>query len=1192
MDKTAIKNFAINARRKLIADTKLKAAMLGITEEGIASKLATSTSEIEYYVDDRNPITGSDIGKRQRLVTELLQRATNSDLKTAFNDLVEEIAYTWFNRLIAIRFMEVNDYLPSRTRVLSSSQGRHEPDIMIDPIVLEPYLGHFTDEELDLIKVAQETELTTDMDRLYRMLFIKQANALYKNLPHLFEKTNDYAELLFTPNYHDGVIQQLITTIPVADFDVAQGGQVEIIGWLYQYYNTEPKNNVISTPKAHKFRNTEIASATQIFTPDWIVKYMVENSLGKLWVEHLISIGDNRSEIEIANSFNWNYYVKDAPQSEEIQNIVITDQSLSNHTLATIKVIDPAMGSGHILVYAFEVLITIYQSEGFSKRDAVKEIITKNLNGLDIDNRAFQLTYFSIMMKARQYDRRALSNIKSINVFGIPSISEANENFNILLTQLENNNAKILKKLLIDFSDGKEIGSLIAEPNVGYSALNENLSQLNQRQLSFELIPLIEKAEKVLQVAQLLKQSYDVVITNPPYMGSSRMSQKLKKFAEKNHPDTKSDLFSMFIERWNQALKSNGFNAMVTMQSWMFLSSFEKMRKNILNKYVISSLMHMENNVMGIAFGTAVTILRNTVLPGFIGTYHQIKTKDVSTGIPESVPIAGNRYNRTNQANFSKIPGSPIAYWISEHMRSIYQDNKKLTDIYRPMVGMTTSNNKKFVFFWQEVNYENSIYISHTHPTWFPYAKGGGYRKWYGFERYFVNWKNNGLEIKKYKKFGNSLSASVRNERYYMQPGITWSAITSSRFSARILPKNHIFDSGGSAIFPNEKSTLWVLSLMNSKIMWKNLLLKNPTLNFQTSDIGTLPVIFDNNKNVVANLGKRCISYAKKDWDSFETSWDFARHPLLAHIADDKQKEVGGKLENAFGLWKVEAQQRFDQLKANEEELNRIFIDLYGLNDELTPDVADKDVSVRLADEVRDTKSFLSYFVGVVFGRYSLDVEGLIFAGGEWNSDNYQKFVPNQDNLMMLNDEHYFNDDRDIINRLKQFLEVVFGRDTLQANLDYIARIVGKKAENSEAAIRRYFVEDFFKDHKKVYQKKPIYWEFSSGRQNGFKALMYLHRYDNTELAMIRTDYLHPLQGKYETRLSQLQQLSADESMAKRKKQLERDIKHVNQQINELKSYDPIIQHLANEQISLDLDDGVSVNYSKLQDGEKVLSKI
>jgi len=1203
MDKTAIKKFAIDARQSLIEGIKLKAASLGISEAGIEGKLPISTVEIEYYKDDQNGITGQDIVKRQRLVTELTQRAKKADLTTAFHDLVEEVAYTWFNRIIAIRFMEVNNYLPSRTRVLSSTENRNEPDIMVHAKEIADQLGGFSPAEDDLIERALDTEQPVDMDAEYQMLFIKQANALNKNLPYLFEKTNDYAELLFTPNYHDGVIRHLITDVSEADFNVAVGGQVEIIGWLYQYYNTVPKDIAISMPKSHKFRDTEIASATQIFTPDWIVKYMVQNSLGKYWVKILLAKGDSRTENKIAESFGWNYYMVDAEQSASVQKTLdIANENLRGLEVTSLRIIDPSMGSGHILVYTFDLLMQIYESEGFSQREAATSIVENNLNGLDIDTRAFQLSYFAVMMKARQYNRRALTRVKSLHVYDIPGTDDLNSSdFATLIDQLTPNSAKLLSRLLADFTHGNEIGSLISEDSAHLEKLREEIMILNHNQLSFELIPLIEKTNTILDSAELLSRKYQIVITNPPYMGSSRMGKALAKFSKKYYPSSKSDLFAMFIERWNNALVPGGYNAMVTMQSWMFLSSFEKMRVHLLKNFTISNLMHMENNVMGIAFGTAVSIIRNYPPSGFIGTYHQIKTADATGKVPVTVPIIGNRFNRTNQANFAKIPGMPIAYWASENLLHDFEVGTRMGDLVDARQGLATADNNRFLKLWYEVSiseisfHSTSISSSVTsHKKWFPCNKGGAYRKWYGNYDYVVNWENDGQEIRNFTDLKGKVRSRPQNSNYYFREAITWSDITSGGFSMRYRSSGSIHNNVGMSAFSTSHiDLLLILGLMNSPVGDYLLKMLNPTIHLEIGNFNAFPINIDlfSNKHLKRKIDS-CIQLSRQDWDSFETSWDFIRHPLLTHIADDKQNMVDGKLKNAFELWETEAKDRFNQLKINEEELNRIFIDLYGLNAELTPEVANKDVSVRLADEERDIKSFLSYFIGVVFGRYSLDVGGLVFAGGKWNEANYESFVPNEDNLLLLNDADYFGDSRDIMNRLRAFLTVVLGAETVDENLSYIASVVGKKADSDEAAIRRYFVEDFFKDHKKIYQKRPIYWEFNSGKQNGFKALMYLHRYNSDELAMVRTNYLHPLQGKYELRIDQLTQLASNETVTSQKKRYEKELKHLEQQLTEIKKYDPLIQHIANQGIELDLDDGVVVNYDKLQDGTTILSKL
>ncbi|ASD33154.1 BREX-1 system adenine-specific DNA-methyltransferase PglX [Lactiplantibacillus plantarum] len=1183
MDKTAIKNFAIESRRKLIAAIKLQMKVLGITEEQISDKLETSTSEIEYYVDDRNPITGSNIVKRQKLVVELHEREKATDYETAYNELVEEVAYTWFNRLIAIRFMEVNGYLPSWIRVLSSSSGRNEPDIMLrSEADLVPYLGAFSNEEQAIMVHASETEATVDMDAKYRMLFIKQANALNANLPHLFEKTNDYAELLFTPNYHDGVIQHLINDIDEVDFDVTRGGQVEIIGWLYQYYNTEPHDYAVNITGGAVTKN-EIPAATQLFTTDWVVRYMVDNSLGKYWLERHPN-SDLKSNLD---------YLLPG----EIQTVD------SSENLEDMRLIDNAMGSGHILVYAFDVFMKMYAEQGYSSRDAALSIVQNNLYGLEIDKRAYQLAYFALMMKARQYNRRALQPEKvKLNVHVFEDTDTVSPEF---LDALSGEYADDIKQIIELFSNAGELGSIIKfDKTFNWTKLRENVEDMHTDALDiFGMNQSKKIVLKVLTIGEIMSTKYDVAVTNPPYL--NKFDPDMKKYVKKNYADYSGDLFSVFIFNNINLVKIGGYAAYMTPFVWMFIKTYEKLRSYLVANKEISSLIQMEYSAFEEATVPINTFVLKNVPNGSNGTYIKLSAFKGGMNVQRDKVLEAianpdiDYLYRTNQANFKKIPGSPIAYWASKNLIHDFEVGKRMENIVVPKVGLQTGDNKIFLRFWYEVGNQNICYSANTisestlsGKRWFPYNKGGSYRKWFGNYDYVVNWQDNGKMIKEFTWENGNARSVVRNPRFYFQESITWSDITSGDFSARYRTPGSIFDVVGKSAFKLEKQTdlLSLLGLLNAKVTNYIFKILNPTIHLQTGNFANFPVI--NSKISVYKQVQVAIEITQNDWNSFEESWDFIRHPLLSHIADDKQTEVGGRLENAFAIWKTEAQERFDQLKANEEELNRIFIDLYGLNDELTPEVEDKEVSVRRADEERDIKSLLSYFIGLVFGRYSLDTLGLAYAGGEWNTDKYQKFVPNKDNLLLLNDDRYFDDDRDIMNRFRTFLAVTFGEEHVQENMDYIAHVIGKKADNSEQAIRKYFVDDFFKDHKKGYQKRPIYWEFNSGKQNGLKALMYLHRYDEGELAMMRTDYMYPLQSRYEERIEKLQQWVQDESVTKTKKQLEKKLKHVTQQLKELKQYDPIVRHVADQRINLDLDDGVLVNYEKLQDGNKILSKL
>ncbi|MBA1433799.1 BREX-1 system adenine-specific DNA-methyltransferase PglX [Bombilactobacillus bombi] len=904
LDKNAIKKFAIQARRDLIDQIIIEANLLGIDENGVADELPSSTNEIKFYKDEHNVgITGDKIVWRDKLVKRLNEYAQKTDWQTAFKDIVEEAAYTWFNRIIAVRFMEVNDYLPSRVRVLSSEEGRNEPDIIYyaEDVDLQAELNIHDESDLELIYQAKSSELGSDLDKMYQMLFFKQVDALNKILPGLFELTSDYLKLLFTPRYNTGVIKNLIDQIPERFFDVQQEGQVEIIGWLYQFYNTEPKDEVISLAKSHKYRQSQIASATQIFTPDWIVQYMVQNSLGKYWIHHLLASGDSRSEREIAQSFQWKYYMEDASQPEKTSILIKSiDQSIADLSIQKIKLIDPAMGSGHILVYAFDLLIQIYKSEGYSNSESVKNILKNNLYGLDIDYRAYQLSYFAIMMKARSYYRNIFKKTNTINLFNITSTSQNLISYDdILSSYLDSEQYNETKKILMLFNNNSSLGSLIIADDINLELIKDSINILEKGQkdqLSFEAIYLISLIKKYYKIAKILKTKFDIIIANPPYMGSARMNEELTKFAKKNFPNSKSDLFSMFLEKWSSYLLPGGYNSMVTMQSWMFLSSFEKMRISLLNNYTISNLMHMENNVMGIAFGTAVTILRNIKTLNFIGTYHQIKTKDVANSVPSNLPIQGNRYNRSNQANFAKIPGSPIAYWASANLIHDFEIGTKMEDVVDARVGLQTGDNNKFLRQWFEVAHckikfdaVNRLDALQSKQKWFPHNKGGEYRKWYGNYDYIVNWENDGYDIRNFKWPNGRNRAVVRNEKYYFREAITWSDVTSGNFSIRYRNLGSIHDVTGMCAFTfdiQDKKLLFnILGLLNSSVGNYILNLINPTIHLPVGSLKKFPLLKNNELDILETINFN-INISKTDWDSFETSWDFKCHPFLNHIAE------------------------------------------------------------------------------------------------------------------------------------------------------------------------------------------------------------------------------------------------------------------------------------------------------------------
>ncbi|QAT27597.1 BREX-1 system adenine-specific DNA-methyltransferase PglX [Leuconostoc mesenteroides] len=1204
MDKRAINNFAVKARRDLIRDITNKLGLLGIDEDGIQEKRAESTAEIEYYGELAYEISGDDIRLRRELVSHLKSRVAE-DWNTLLQDFIEEVAYTWFNRIIAIRFMEVNDYLPSKARVLSSENGRTEPDILTEAFDIEDDLHGFNNNQRALLAKALDTEIPEDLDKAYTMLFIKQANALNDNLPYLFERTSDYMQLLFTPSYHDGVIKDLIDGIPESDFDVQLEGQVEIIGWLYQYYNEEPKDLAF---KKKSYKKEDIPAVTQLFTPDWVVRYMVENSIGRYWIRGLLKKGDPRSEKEIAQSFGWEYYL---PESADNQELLVSSSTPEQFaTPEDITVIDPAMGSGHILVYAYDVLQQIYESEGFSKKDSAELILQKNLFGLDIDNRAFQLSYFAIMMKARQDNRKVLSQGIRPNVFDVPNISDSVDFADLLIKKADvvdtNGIKNSLRQLLSVFSHGDSLGSIIEiNPAIDFKELQKlTKSNLLINEDGFDAIEagkMQQTLRNMLPVAKILSSRFTIAITNPPYMQASKMPKDLKAYVTSNYVDSKSDLFAVFIERLAKFVGSNGLYAMITQHQWMFLSSFERLR-NKINKQSIINMAHLGTKAFeeigGEVVQTTAFVMQNTQMSDYVGAFVRLvdydsqKKKQVAYLNAVNSTESKNVY-RTNQTIFEVIPGRSIGYWISESLVSMFSNGSRIGETRK---GMVTADNPRFVRKWTEVALENTEFncqsleaATMSHKKWFAYQKGGTFRRWYGNNSYLVNFRNGGYELLHMKGKGYKVGSTNHNLNFIFKNAITWSKISSGSFSARQVTGGFIFDDASPFLIPNH-TMLATLALLNSSVTQYILNILNPTLNYSPGTIANIPVnpVMDTD-STITKMSQKSISIAETDWNSYELSWDFNKDPLHQHIAEHNRNWT---VEAAFNQWKQEAQDRFDQLKKNEEELNKIFIDLYDLQDELSPEESDKEVSVRKADLGRDIRAFMSYFIGVTLGRYSLDTPGLAFAGGDWDASKYTSYQPNADDVIVLTDSDYFGDDRDIMHRFREFLTVTFGKEHLEENLTFIAKALGKAGDTAEDQIRSYLFNDFYKNHLTIYQKRPIYWQLDSGRQGGFKALMYLHRYDGDTMAMIRTSYLHTLQAAYEKRVTTLDTFIASETNTRQRNQLIKQRDHTRKQLEELVKYDAQLQHSANMHIAIDLDDGVVVNHQKVQADVKLLTPI
>lgn len=1194
MDKTKIKNFAVNARKELIDSVRQRLANFGIDKAGIADELPISTTAVKYYTNEHFPLKGRAIGWRKQIVSRLNQDP-NQKWDEKLNQFIDEVAYTWFNRIIAIRFMEVNDYLPSRTRVLSSEDGRVEPDMVTHALEIEDDLGGYSDEERAQITDALTSRKPEQLDKIFGMLFIKQTDELSNLLPELFEKTSDYMKLLFVPNYNNGIIKELVDEIAEENFDVSKSGQVSIIGWLYQYYISDEKNRDMSQPKSVKFNSKQIYEVTQIFTPDWIVKYMVQNSLGKYWIHHLQNTV-NDSEKELAEKFGWKYYIPDGKQNAEISNrIRVLNKQEDINSIEGIKVIDPACGSGHILVYMFDLLMDIYLSEGYSQREASRLIINNNLYGLEIDKRAYQLSYFAVMMKWRQFDRRAFSRNDRLHIHCFVNIDNVLTSIDVLKPILSNDDYDSVLRLIEAIRNANVLGSLLILPDKEETNLDKYKDDA-RIQNSFEAQYVFGRLSDAVNACNTLITKYNCVVANPPYMSSARMNDTLTKYASKHYPDSKRDLFAMFMERWTTQNVKGGYSALVTMQSWMFLASYEKLRHKILNSLTISSLMHMENEVMGIAFGTAATIFKNDYMPSFKGFYHLVKTSDAVNKVPKTVPIKGNRYALIDKDSFDKIPGSPIAYWAPQTLINDFEKGKPLGQLVDAKQGLATADNKRFLRYWYEVDFNNIYFDAHntneakqSGKKWFPYNKGGSYRKWYGNYDYVVNWENDGYEIKHFTDSRGKVRSRPQNTEYYFKEAVTWSDVNSGRFSLRYREPGSIHDvKGMSAFSEDHDKLLYLLGLLNTKIGNYVFKMINPTISLQIGNFVVFPVL--NSSRKITSKVSNNILIEKQDWNNYEEAWGFNSNPLIG---------LSTTLQESYKQFVSDLNDKRRQVKSNETDLNRFFIKLYGLSNELDASVEDTSLSMENPqdDNHREltVKRLLSYFIGCVFGRYSLDKPGLVYAGGDWNGSAYTSFKPNQDNLILLTDRDYFGDDRDIINRLKEFLRITFASSSLNDNLHFIAKTLDPKkserGESDEQIIRNYFLNDFYKDHDKTYHKRPIYWQFNSGRNDGFKALMYLHRYNKDELAMVR-NYLHDLQAAYSNTIKFNDEQETKSSTAREKNQYRKDTVKLNKKVTEVIKYDEALQHQALAQVSINLDDGVVVNHAKVQGNEKLFSKL
>ena len=1180
MHRNTLEAYAQKARRNFIAAVTDRAAFYGLTAKSIEPVVEESdVTLIGAHAFPRNVA-----GSRKRLEEQIL--------RNGFEQVMEAMAHTWFNRFAAIRYMELHGYLDHGYRVLSHPEGQDQPEI----------LGHAADVDLPGLDREKAVELKLDGSKdeeLYRLLLKAQCNALHQAMPFLFERSaGDAADLLLPAAllHTDSLIRQMVEGIDESAWD-----EIEIIGWLYQFYISEKKDQVIGKV----VDSEDIPAATQLFTPNWIVKYMVQNSLGAQW---LATYPHSQLKGQM------DYYIEPAEQTDEVraQLKAITPGALNPEELT---LIDPASGSGHILVEAYDLFRAIYLERGYRQRDVAQLILEKNLVGLDIDGRAAQLTGFALMMKGRADDRRLFERGVKLNVMALVNSTGFDAERLAEHVKLSNYGlaASDLTEIRRLFEHATTFGSLIQVPE-GLAAKLPALKQLSESTSQDLFVSdALKRLGLLVRQAELLAGQYDAVVANPPYMGSKGMNALVKKFAKDHFPDAKNDLFACFIERGFSLARDAGYNAMVTMQSWMFLSSFEKMRERMLREKTIKAMAHLGARAFGSISGevvqTTACVLQNRSPNGYKPVFFRLLD---GGEVEKSTALANGekRFDTTAQDEFKKIPGSPVAYWVSERVREVFEQGEPLSSIAKPCVGMRTGNNERFLRQWQEVSLEefnsmsaNATQASESGNKWFPFIKGGDFRKWFGNVEYVVNWADNGHEIKKrtlakYPQLSwDNLGWKISNESYYFRPAITWTAVSSSHFGVRFVDEGNIFGTGGSCIFPGGYYFELLGALLSAKVVRYFMDIVNPTLNINIENVAAVPILegLPEHANVVAKL---CQTSSRIDWNSYERSWNFQAPPILTASAESTPS-----LECSYTAWITQNRAIIAEMKRLEEENNRLFIDAYGLAEELTPDVPIELITLtvnpayryggkRTEEEQwtyfrRDTmKELVSYAIGCMMGRYSLDKPGLIYAHSEgtgFDASRYNTFPADSDGIVPLTDGEWFDDDT--AHRLIEFVSGAWDKAYLEDNLAFLAdNLSSKKNESSRATLRRYLCDSFFKDHLQTYKKRPIYWLFSSGKQKAFQCLVYLHRYNEGTLARMRTEYVIPLQGMMASRIHQLEGDIAATASTAHLKRLEKEQATLVKQQSELREFDEKLRHYADQRISLDLDDGVKVNYGKFGD--------
>lgn len=1167
MNTSNIKKYAPQARNDFIAAMRKQAAKYGITADSILP--AEQKGDLLLIGETVFPL--SVLKPRDKLIKRIQA--------SSFEQSIDYIAYSWFNRLCAIRYMECKGLLDHGRRVLSSADGSAGL-----PQILEECL----DIDLPGLNASRVAELKLDGNKdeeLYRELLLAQCHALNQVMPLLFEQVSDESELLLPDNLTktDSLIRDLVTSIPEEDWS-----DVQIIGWLYQFYISEKKDQVIGKV----VKSEDIPAATQLFTPNWIVKYLVQNSVGRLWM---------MAQPESTLASEWEYYIQPAEQTDEVnaqlKQLIDVRISEDGDTLnpESITVLDPACGSGHILVEAYDCLKAIYLERGYRSRDIPRLILENNLYGIDIDTRAAQLASFALLMKAREDDRRLFSNPPKLNIIALQdSQPERLEAFSQDLANTGIAQAD-LKELLELFEYSSTFGSLIQIPQALAKKLPDLETKLNTaldsgdifaQQSAQELLPLVQQAK-------LLAKQYDAVIANPPYMGNKYLNPNLKNYLKKNYQGYEKDLFSAFMIRDLQLTKESGQLGFMSPFVWMFISSYENLRAHFIDQATITSLIQLEySGFDGATVPICTFTLAKAHIKGFTGSYIRLSDfRGSENQAPKTLEAINNPscgwFFNAKPDDFKKIPGSPIAYWMPKNLKNIFKVSEKLGDIAPVKKGLVTSDNNRFLRTWYEVNIGKTNFTCDSRKTsytcgakWFPINSGGEFRKWYGNNETLINWELDGKEIIEYNAdLYGSASRQIQNTQYYFKEALTWSNITSGRFGIRATGKGYIFGCAGTVALPKEGDFYYIAALLNSHIANYLLQIFNPTLNFVVANIASLAVVtLPNYKINITDNTKSLIHFAKTNWDSYETSWDFSLNPIICTQQPN--------LEQAFNSWQQQNAYAVAEMKRLEEENNKLFIDAYGLQDELTPDVPDEQITLTRADREKDSQRLVSYAIGCMMGRYSLNESGLIYAHAgnqDFDASRYQTFPADADGIIPLTEMHWFEDDA--THRIQEFLTAVWGKDTLDTNMLWLAESLDKKAsETAEDTIRRYLASKFYKDHMQTYKKRPIYWLFSSGKQGAFQALVYLHRYNESTLARMRTEYVMPLISKMSAMANSLESEIENSDSAAEIKRKEKELQNLHKQQAELSSFEEKLRHYADQRISLDLDDGVKVNYGKFGD--------